>query len=465
MIRGYVEQPSPRPGGRLVLRVSTDAPRFRVEIYRCGAQMLRCGGTSWLDGELVPPHLPFHDWGEVGTGLHGEPLAPWPAYDLPVPGDWTSGVHVALLVEGDEHGRELSHPDPTTPDGRDARVLFAVRPPAAGPTAPVLYKLPLLTWFAYALADGEPYDPVRERGHWCLYNMPRPQEVPRPFPTTVSVHRPGGGTGAWPYDAFNVDPYDATPRQTFVHWDAPMLGWLEREGYGVDVCTDVDLHREGEALLAPYPVLLSAGHDEYWSPQMRDAVESFVSRGGNAAFFGGNTSWWQVEFADDVTFSRKQFWHEAGRPENAMIGVSFRNGGERDGHEHPVGVGYRVQHADHWVYEGTGLRDGDVFGADEHLVGYECDGAAFDRADLATGRAVLPTGKDGTPEGFVVLGVGDVTGWGFGNAAATMGVLTCGGTVFNGATTDWPRVLTTSPVVQQITRNVLSRLSSGQAGG
>ena len=31
----------------------------------------------------------------------------------------------------------------------------------------------------------------------------------------MSLHRPGGGTGATPYDVFNTDPFDPTPRQTY----------------------------------------------------------------------------------------------------------------------------------------------------------------------------------------------------------------------------------------------------------
>jgi hypothetical protein len=170
-------------------------------------------------------------------------------------------------------------------------------------------------------------------------------------------------------------------------------------------------------------------------------------------------------FHDDVRFSRVQYWHETGRPENTSIGVSFRNGGERDRDDHPLPVGYRVQHADHWLYRHTGLQDGDEFGAraDEYLIGYECDGAEFDRADLRAGRPVRPTGADGTPDDFTILAVGDTrpSGWGFGNGAATMGIFERGGTVFNAATTDWARVLTagTTPVVDQITRNVLDRLA------
>ena len=461
VIRGYAEQPSPRVGGEVRLRVATDAPQFRVEVHRWGAEAELQGVTEWLPGRDAPLHLPFHDWGTPGRGLAGERLDPWALYPVPLAPEWPPGVYVAVLVEGDGAGRPVSDPDRTTPDGREAKALFVVRPDA-GHEARVLYKLPLLTYHAYNLIDGDVYDAATARGHWCLYNMPRPHEVPRAVPATVSVHRPGGGTGATPYDVTNFDPFDPTPRQTYVHWDARFVAWLERQGYVVDYCTDVDLHRDGEELLAPYRLLVSSGHDEYWSDEMRDAAEAFVAGGGNAAFFGGNTCWWRVEFSDDVTFSRTAFWHEVGRPENELIGVSFRNGGERDRDDHPERVGYRVQHAEHWVYDGTGVRDGDVVGRDEYLIGYECDGVDFDRDRLRSGAPAEPTHRDGTPPGFTILAVADLEahGWGFGNSAATMGLYTRGGTVFNAATTDWPRVLTagTAPAVERITRNVLDRL-------
>ena len=468
MIRGYPAQPSPRAGGLLTLHVATDAPAFRVEFHRCGVGLSLLGTSQWLPGQDAPLHLPHQDWGEPGVDLHGGQLAAWPAYAFSVPDDWPAGVYVAVLVEGDGAGRAVTRPDVTTPDAREARALFVVRTTTPGRDASILYKVPLLTYHAYSVVDGRLYDPGTAQGQWCLYNLPRPEQLSVQVPPSVCLHRPGGGTGAVPYDIVNFDPLDPTPRQTFVHWDARMVSWLEREGHRVDYCTDVDLHREGADLLAPYRLLLSAGHDEYWSDAMRAALETHVARGGNAAFFGGNTCWWRVVFSDDVTFSREQFWHETGRPENAVIGVSFRNGGERDRDDHPLPVGYRVQHAGHWVYAGTGVRDGDVFGdgRDEYLVGYECDGAHFDRADLDAGRPVTPTGEDGTPHSFTMLGVGDVrpSGWGFGNAAATMGLYTGsgGGTVFNAATTDWPRVLTDgrSPVVERVTRNVLDRLGS-----
>jgi len=130
-------------------------------------------------------------------------------------------------------------------------------------------------------------------------------------------------------------------------------------------------------------------------------------------------------------------------------------------------VGYTVQNADHWVYEGTGLRNGDVFGADEHLVGYECDGALFTRDNHGFPVA---TGADGTPFEFVILGIGELAnhGWQFEARenqnqdlhAATMGLYTHGGIVFTAATTDWTRVLKLNAHVDRITRNVLNRLKS-----
>ena len=479
MISGYVEQPSPRAGGRLTLRVATDAPAFRVDFHRWGAELTAHGRSDWLPGADAPLHLPFQDWGEDGVGLHGETLPGWPRHELPVPGDWSSGCYLAVLVEGDGRGRPLDRRPlalgRATADGgcdgftQPGVALFVVRPGLAAPVRPLLYKVPLFTYHAYNLVDPRVYDRATQQGHWSLYNMPRPDEVPHPVPESVSVHRPGGGAGGAPYDTFNFDPLDLTPRQTFGHWDGRMVRWLEGAGYDLDYCTDFDLHVAGPELLAPYRLLVSAGHDEYWSDAMRAAVEGWTATGGHAAFFAGNVAWWRIAFDSPCSFSRPEQWHEvAGRCENLMTGVSFRNGGERDRDDHPRPVGYQVQHPDHWVWAGTGVRHGDLVGdrPEEYLVGYECDGAHFERADLAAGRAVTPSGRDGGPADFVILGVGDTraSGWALGNGAATMGLFRPGGTVFTAGTTDWPRVLTQGhPVVEQVTRNVLDRLGAAPA--
>jgi hypothetical protein len=55
--------------------------------------------------------------------------------------------------------------------------------------------------------------------------------------------------------------------------------------------SDLEFHPE---MLKHYRLILSVGHDEYWSARMRDHLEVFIRDGGNLAFFSGNTCCWQV---------------------------------------------------------------------------------------------------------------------------------------------------------------------------
>ena len=85
-----------------------------------------------------------------------------------------------------------------------------------------------------------------------------------------------------------------------------------------------------------------------------------------------------------------------------MTGVSFTRGGyHRIGRNVTSGLGgYTVHRADHWMFEGTGLGYGDVLGAGATVVGYECDGCVFTYRD----GLPYPTGEDGTPSTFEILG-------------------------------------------------------------
>ena len=75
------------------------------------------------------------------------------------------------------------------------------------------------------------------------------------------------------------------------------MKWAEASGYDIEYAVNNDLEFHPE-ILSNYRLMLSIGHDEYWSSPMRDAVESFVRRGGNVAFFSGNTCCWQVRNED-----------------------------------------------------------------------------------------------------------------------------------------------------------------------
>ena len=78
-------------------------------------------------------------------------------------------------------------------------------------------------------------------------------------------------------------------------WEVPFIQWAERNGYNLEYAVNSDLEFHPE-LLDHYRLVLSVGHDEYWSAPMRDAVQRFISKGGNLAFFGGNSLARQVRF-------------------------------------------------------------------------------------------------------------------------------------------------------------------------
>lgn len=456
MIRAYPEQSSIFPGETLTLHVSTDAPQFRVDFYRQGAALTLMQSSAWHAGQFLPDHEWYQDWGVDNHDQSGNQLKGWPGYDFTIPTNWTTGVYIAMCVEGDGQG----NPKPTipplntgSPDARESKALFVVKNPRPGSSASILYKVPLFTYHAYNLAGGASLYQRADLG--------------------VSLRRPGGGTGGVPWDINNQNEFDKTgsPRQTFAHWDALFISWLEQSSYRVDYCTDLDVHHDDQLdLLSQCALLVSVGHDEYWSDAMRDQVEKWISRGGNMAVFSGNTCWWRVTFLDQFVFTRAANWADKptpDRPENILFGVSFRNGG---GHYNWSGqspiplVGYTIQNSGAWPFEQTSLKEGDIVGASDALVGYEGDGAFFRKSDPPP---VRPTGTDGTPPGFLILGTGDLSAFGDrqGNAVATMGMYTNSGTVFNSATTDWARVLFQGETrVVQITRNVLNRLGGVSKG-
>ncbi|MFP5390386.1 MAG: N,N-dimethylformamidase beta subunit family domain-containing protein [Gammaproteobacteria bacterium] len=442
MILGYPGWPSVVPGGELTLHVSTDARRFRVQFFRWTGRLERVERTPWLAGDLLPAQAPERDFG-------------WPAYRFPVPQGWVPGVYIAWL--------ETPTGAAPTVAMQEAAALFVVRSRRPGA---LLYKLPLCTYHAYNHAGGG-----------CFYDHPEVSATPPG--ARVSFRRPGGGIGGPVWGA--PDAYDLrSPRNCFAHWDAPFIGWLLREGFALEFCTDLDLYREPEAL-AGCRLLLSAGHDEYWSDAARERVEAFIDGGGRVAIFGANTCWWRVHLVDAATAmvchqggpdgALDHWTHPAAgaRPEDHLTGLSYRHGGGWwDGPRPPLG--YRIAQASHWVLRDTGLRDGDVIGAASTppLIGYECDGAPLER--ITPPVLSRHAAQEGTPPGLTVLAAAQLgNDWqelptrahpDLALHAACMSIYHRNGAVFNAGTADWTQVLVsgTEPHVATITRNVLHGL-------
>ncbi|MGZ4728625.1 MAG: N,N-dimethylformamidase beta subunit family domain-containing protein [Acidimicrobiales bacterium] len=503
-VTGYCWPQSVCAGERVGLHLSSAGGRATaVEVARVGA-----------DRTVV-----FTD-PSVEAGDHPTPPdastagCEWPAAcSIEVDPAWRSGYYEVVL-EIDVDGRT-----------RRSHAFFVVRPTPGAATAPILLALATNTWHAY-----------NDFGGRNLYNGATSVSLQRPMSPGYLYKPPGRGR--------RVTVVDAPDRQMAAHvgylslnhlspwagsagwpdWELPFIRWAEREGYDIDVVTNADLEHHPGLLAADsgYRLYLSIGHDEYWSAPMRDTVEGFIASGGNAAFLSGNTSFWQVrledpspegpaatmvgykgQLKDDPVYDTPRMaeltsiWsdHLIGRPENHMTGVSFSRGGyHRIGKVVANGAGgYTVHRPEHWLFDGTGITYGDLLGADAVLVGYECDGCEFTYCD----GLPVPTGEDGTPTDFEILGTAPAAHFDRETAArppkphepselefiaarlfdtrdpaaarriahghAVLGsyVARSGGTVVTSGSTDWAHGLAgRDPQVEQITRNLLDRLGS-----
>jgi hypothetical protein len=419
---GYVEPISAMAGDTLQFRISTGLKRFDLEIYRCGAKDSLVTTLRSVPGltQAVPDSAYYHGCG-------------WKSLcSLRIPDTWRPGVYSARISSA-----YASLP-----------MLFVVRSRTPGALSKLVLTLSANTWQAYNRYGGK-----------SLYGYNSTDTTPS---VKVSFRRP-----------MLSSDFDTRTRR--------LIAWLEREHIDAEFLMDTDLDRSPTAL-DPYEALVISGHDEYWTRAERSSVERFIGRGKGVAILGGNTCWCQVRLEDTnhtLVCYRKalkdpmhpsqdslvtEVWSGTTLrdPENKWTGVSYRNGGYvNGGNSLPAAKGfgdYVVWNAHHWLYEGTGLQDGDSFGYRTPIVGYEVDGALFQwRSGIPT-----VTGADSSPTNYQILAVSPATtGTGVQPGHhATMGIYFApsGGAIFNAATTNWVSGLTSDTIVQRITRNAIGAL-------
>ncbi len=443
-VEGYARQVSYAPGEEVTFHVSTSAPDFAVEITRLGAERRVVWSKEGVKGAEHP--VP------EDASSHG---CRWPvALSLKIPVDWQSGYyHVTLRVR--DRGGKFVQRNTRTAEGS---CYFIIRPTEPGRRTRILLQLASNTYNAY-----------NNWGGFSLYGF----------------HGRGGNQG-------HRVSFERPPASQFGNWDQPFVERAERNGYVLDYAANSDLEFRPE-LLKSYRLVLSVGHDEYWSAPMRDHLDKFIADGGNVAFFSGNTCCWQVRSEDngqaltcwkqnyhsDPVYAERRgyeklssLWshHLVARPENQLTGVGFLWGGYHRSHgQFMDGSGaYTVHRPDHWLFAGTGLKQGDEFGGKDTIVGYECDGCELTWRD----GLPFPTFRDGTPETFEVLGTAPAKWhpddsqwydrWENGRVGnAVLGAYTRGGTVVTAGSTDWAHGLRgKDPIVEQITRNILDRLGN-----
>lgn len=347
-IQGYASATSVAPGETIDFHVAVNpAGRYRISIHRLG----------WYDGAGARTMLTSPEFDGVPQPVPpadpatGTITCRWPvSWTVRVPDDWTSGLYQAVF---------------TSAAGWRACTPFVVRDdrrPAA-----LCVVLPVTTWQAY---NQWPRDRRAGKSLYNGYGVTGRRD-PRLRAREVSFDRPYAEHGI--------------PIQLDRDHDA--IQWLERSGYDVSYATSLDLH-SGRLDPTRHQGIVFCGHDEYWSREMRQAVERAAAGGTSLAFLGANSIYWHVRVrpADDgrpgrVVACAKSTpdpgadsagptvtWRVLGPPEQALLGVQY-NG--IVGTPEPL----VVRAADHWFWAGTGVADGDRIPG---LVGGEADGVQPD---------------------------------------------------------------------------------------
>ncbi len=188
--------------------------------------------------------------------------------------------------------------------------------------------------------------------------------------------------------------------------DSNITDWLEHTGHAYDVITDEDLHHEGRELLAPYRVVITGSHPEYYSTAMLDELSAYLGEGGRLMYMGGNGFYWRIAFhptrpgvievrrAEDGTrtwiaepgeyfhsFNGEYggLWRRLRRPPNRLVGIGFAaQGFDRSSHYRRLPGSHDPRAA--FVFEGVSEKE--IIG-DYGRLGGGAAGQEIDRCDFA----------------------------------------------------------------------------------
>jgi hypothetical protein len=424
-IWSYTGQPSYAPGDTAEIHVSTTADTWSIEIWRDGATWEKVHEEHGLAG--VTHRVP-DDVVAQGCG--------WPVgASFEIPADWTTGGYVVVCTG--QRGNEQ-----TSQDG-----FFVLRAIEPGRVSKLAMIVATYSWQEYNDWGGgcgyfsdefidHTADPleVREKSFkarlsfhrpWarglirCPVGVPRLAQPPLPLGAAVGVPAAdwaiSNGYSVW------------TIANGWARYDGLTARWLEAEGYAPELLSQWDLDND-PSILDNYDVVVTTGHDEYWTSGGRQILDDFIERGGRYARLAGNIIW-QVRMEDDL---RTQVCHKYAAhadPERNNPDISVRTGAfeahyidqppvttyggngfrgvySRMGGMSPRGAGgFIVYRPDHWSFAGADVYYGDILGGAVPLVGYETDGIDY------TFRSGLPypTGDDGSPDQLEILAITPVT--------------------------------------------------------
>ncbi|CAG7856816.1 hypothetical protein MCAMS1_01449 [biofilm metagenome] len=369
-IEGYASNTSINRGEGISLYINTYAQSFSLQVYRMG----------WYEGLGARSVFgPIELTGTIQTmpEMDSETGLVDCAWVKPFvlntsntnsTNEWQSGIYLVKLTE--------------LAQGKQSCIVFVVRDDAR--KADLLVQQSVTTFQAYNNWGG------KSLYKWNSTDNKRASKISFNRPYAINGQNPAAayGVGAGEFIC-NVQPNNPDYPISNAGWEINMVRWLEREGYDVCYCTNLDVH-QNPLLLINYRAFLSVGHDEYWSLEMRNNLENALQDGKHLGFFSANTGYWQIRLeasqvnqqSDRIMVCHKSAtrdpngklgefqhlttckWREAplNNPEARLIGVMYATD--------PVDGDIVISNAGHWVFAGTGLVNGSRLVG---LSGYEVD--------------------------------------------------------------------------------------------
>lgn len=296
-IEGYASQTSVNVGERIRFHIKADSPRVYFYIYRLGYYN-GAGGRLVYSSRAVDITYKAYPIPDSQTGLAECNWVSSPTEFWDVPTDAVSGVYLVKLVNS---ANSLS-----------SYISFVVREDARA--SDVLFQRSVTTdqaYNTYPQIDG--INREAPGNGKSLYEggsggLPLPGRIEFAHQARkVSFNRPYGVLSD---SAPTYEGVYQTAGGSLFKFDYNMIRWLEKNGYDVTYCTDIDTHTanatNGRLAAGRHKTFLSVGHDEYWSWEMRDNVEQArnrLSQPLNLGFFTGNACYWQIRFEDSSSNS------------------------------------------------------------------------------------------------------------------------------------------------------------------
>ena len=282
---GFSTKFSYAPGDTVLFKINPNSSEpFRLEIYRMGYYGGKGGRllASFNTTSEQQPKCYFKLPSRLTDCSNWRVSANWT-----IPTDSYTGVYVALPVHYNQSSNNVSY---------GSYIPFVVRQPAGQIKSDILFKTADLTWVAY-----------NQYGRYNLYRGDG-SAFPVSRAMKASYNRP------WQNRILGPDGND---NNFLFGSEYAMLFWLEKQCYDVSYasCSDVeDMHIAGVLVpssgsnsvttTSPYQVMLSVGHDEYWTAALKAAYEAARDNGVNLAFFSGNEVYWRVLWDEETHVAR-----------------------------------------------------------------------------------------------------------------------------------------------------------------